>query len=92
MRQWTDEERKKQAEAIKNWKPWEKSTGPRTSYGKNRSALNALKTGERSVRQAQYATLFRLNRDFIRLFKKLNAEETALFAAANKLLSEKEKP
>ena len=38
---WTEERRRKQAEAIKKWKPWEKSTGPRTEAGKARTRLNA---------------------------------------------------
>lgn len=38
---WTPERRAKQAEAIRRWKPWEKSTGPRTPEGKARSSRNA---------------------------------------------------
>ena len=38
---WTDERRAKQREAIQRWKPWEKSTGPRTPYGKAEAARNA---------------------------------------------------
>ena len=38
---WTDERRAKQREAIQRWKPWEKSTGPKTSQGKAQAALNA---------------------------------------------------
>lgn len=38
---WTPERRAKQAEAIHRWKPWEKSTGPRTAEGKARSSMNA---------------------------------------------------
>src|SRR3954451_21000362 len=33
---WTPERRARQAEAIQQWKPWEKSTGPRTTRGKAR--------------------------------------------------------
>jgi hypothetical protein len=39
---WTPERRAKQAEAIKRWKPWERSTGPKTDVGKNRSSRNAV--------------------------------------------------
>jgi hypothetical protein len=38
---WTDERRARQAELIRKWKPWEKSTGARTSEGKAVSSRNA---------------------------------------------------
>lgn len=38
---WTPERRAKQAEAIRRWKPWNKSTGPRSPEGKARSSRNA---------------------------------------------------
>lgn len=40
---WTPERRAKQAEAIRRWQPWTKSTGPRTKKGKARSSRNADK-------------------------------------------------
>lgn len=40
---WTPERRAKQAEAIRRWQPWNKSTGPRTKEGKARSSRNADK-------------------------------------------------
>jgi len=40
---WTPERRAKQAEAVRLWKPWEKSTGPRTEEGKAKSSRNADK-------------------------------------------------
>lgn len=46
---WTPERRAKHAEAIKRWKPWEKSTGPKTSEGKEASKMNGWKGGERSL-------------------------------------------
>ncbi len=45
---WTQERRLKQSEAIKNWKPWEKSTGAKTIDGKEKSKMNAYKHGERT--------------------------------------------
>lgn len=42
---WTPERRARQAELIRLWKPWEKSTGPRTSEGKSKTARNAWKGG-----------------------------------------------
>jgi hypothetical protein len=40
---WTPERRVKQAELIRSWRPWEKSTGPRTEAGKAACARNAYK-------------------------------------------------
>lgn len=42
---WTLERRKQQAEAIRRWQPWAKSTGPRSPDGKERAARNADKGG-----------------------------------------------
>jgi hypothetical protein len=40
---WTEERRARQAEAIRRWKPWEKSTGPASDAGKSRVSRNAYK-------------------------------------------------
>lgn len=40
---WSPERRARHAAAIQRWKPWEKSTGPRTAAGKARAAQNAAK-------------------------------------------------
>ena len=37
---WDDERKAKHRAAIQRWKPWEKSTGPRTEYGKREAAQN----------------------------------------------------
>lgn len=39
-RKWTDDQKAIQAEKIKAWKPWKRSTGPRTHAGKQRAAKN----------------------------------------------------
>lgn len=59
-RQWTPEQRRRQSEAIRRWKPWQQATGPRTTEGKRRSAKNALKHGCRS---RVVRSLRRLERD-----------------------------
>ena len=44
-RKWTLEQRLRQSEAIRCWKPWERSTGAKTEQGKTISSKNATKTG-----------------------------------------------
>ncbi len=48
-RKWTLEQRARQAQKIRQWKPWERSSGPKTVEGKVRSARNAFKGGERPL-------------------------------------------
>lgn len=45
----TPEHRAKRAELIQRWKPWEKSTGPKTAEGKARSARRGFKGGTREI-------------------------------------------
>jgi hypothetical protein len=42
---WTPQRRESQAKAIHRWKPWEKSTGPRSVAGKAAAARNSRKHG-----------------------------------------------
>jgi hypothetical protein len=44
---WTTERRNKQAELIRTWRPWERSTGPKTPEGKATVARNPWKGGHR---------------------------------------------
>ena len=46
---WSTARRAKHAAAIRRWKPWEKSTGPRSATGKAKSAQNAFKHGRHSL-------------------------------------------
>lgn len=46
---WTPERKAKQAERIRQWRPWEQSTGPKTSEGKARASRNADKGGTRAM-------------------------------------------
>lgn len=44
---WTEERKHRQAKAIQGWKPWARSTGPRSAEGKARVSRNAWRGGER---------------------------------------------
>lgn len=54
-------------ERIHQWRPWERSTGPRTSGGKARVARNAFKGGTRP-----------LMRELARILRKYAHEEKKL--------------
>jgi len=54
---WTPERRAKQAALVRNWQPWNKSTGARTPEGKAVSARNAYKGGLRSLTREMSALL-----------------------------------
>ena len=59
---WTEERRERQRQAIQCWRPWDKSTGPRTKEGKERSSRNA--TRERELREVEtYMQLLSLRRE-----------------------------
>jgi hypothetical protein len=49
---WTQERKARQASLIQRWKPWERSTGPRTTEGKTRISRNAYKGSPRSMLRA----------------------------------------
>lgn len=46
---WTPERRARQAELIRQWQPWSRSTGPRSAEGKQASSRNAMRHGMRSA-------------------------------------------
>jgi len=49
---WTLERRRRQAELIRLWKPWEQSTGPTTAEGKARVSRNSYRGDlRRSLRE-----------------------------------------
>lgn len=50
---WTLEQRQLQAEAIRRWQPWRRSTGPRTAQGKAKVSGNAYNGNQwANLRQA----------------------------------------
>lgn len=68
-RKWTKSQRAIQSRAIKRWKPWDSSTGPRTGQGKAASSRNSFRHGcdsrwvlrlrkmERELRRSGSATI-----------------------------------
>jgi len=66
---WTDERRKRQAERIRQQKPWEKSTGPKSAKGKAASSQNALKHGLYGADAETIKALLKSNREFVKLYK-----------------------
>lgn len=48
----TPEHRELRRQLIQRWKPWEKSTGPKTAEGKRRSSLRGYKGGQRLLARA----------------------------------------
>ena len=45
-RTWTTAQRQRQSDAIRRWKPWQKSTGPKSPEGKAAVSRNAWTGGE----------------------------------------------
>lgn len=49
---WTPERRARQSELIRTWRPWNKSTGPKTPQGKSIVSRNAYTGAEwRTLRE-----------------------------------------
>jgi hypothetical protein len=74
---WTDERRARQAEAIRRWAPWTKSTGPKSAAGKAVSARNATLTGARAQVAAikvQAATDLRELAETMREMRRIEAD------------------
>jgi hypothetical protein len=44
---WTPERRARQAAHIQSWRPWERSSGPKSDSGRARASRNAFKGAER---------------------------------------------
>ena len=52
-RTWTLEQRQRQADAIRRWKPWEQCAGPTSAEGRAKVSRNAYTGGKRpNLRQA----------------------------------------
>ena len=66
-KRWTPEARAKQAAKIKEWQPWQQSTGAKTEEGKATSSLNACKGYHRAI----YRNERRIMSHGLRAFKAL---------------------
>ena len=62
----TPEHRALRAALIQRWKPWEKSTGPKSPEGKARAAMRGYKGGTRAMLRELGRMLRPLRRDEIR--------------------------
>ena len=85
MRKWTEEEKAKQAAAIRRWKPWEKSTGPKTEDGKARSKMNGLQDGHYGPTMHELRRTLRLQRTMVRLAEARMCAEKKRKAADDQL-------
>ncbi len=68
---WTQERRARQAQAIRRWRPWEHSTGPRTVEGKARTARNAYKGGHWRRERELFKTFRQVLREYREVLQKL---------------------
>ena len=57
---WSLERRKRQSALIRTWRPWERSTGPRTTSGKDRAKMNRYQGGRRAELRAVRLALLEL--------------------------------
>ena len=65
---WTPERRKRQSEAIRQWKPWQQSTGPKSPEGRAVVSRNAWAGGDwLKLRQAisELSQAIRAQRDWL---------------------------
>ena len=60
---WTAERKARQATQIREWRPWEHSTGPRTTEGKARASRNAYRGGLRPQLRALAKLLREIERE-----------------------------
>ncbi len=64
-RQWTPEQRAQQSAKIRQWQPWNNSTGAKTNEGKTIASRNAFKGGTRALLR-DMAKLLRKQKDCLK--------------------------
>jgi hypothetical protein len=65
---WTAERRVRQAQNIRRWQPWTRSTGPRTTAGKARTRYNGCKHNMRSQAVQRLRMALKQQRIFLARF------------------------
>ena len=81
---WTPERRARHAEKIRQWAPWEKSTGPRTAAGKAVSSRNAVMSENRAKLAVILAEVEKNFRLYDRIQRELKGNQRRVEAAAVK--------
>ena len=71
-KKWSEDSRKSQGEAIHGHKPWEKSTGPKSVEGKEKSSRNADK-GKAPLRVIQ-KMISRVHKDRLEMLRLLKSK------------------
>lgn len=90
MAKWSEERKQRQAEAIRRWKPWEKSTGPKSKEGKERAAANSFGNGFHTQEWLALRKLMKLQRLYLDIID-ADMRATKLRDAEVELLKAKEK-
>lgn len=85
-RKWTDEQKARQAELIRTWKPWATSTGPKTPKGKAVSSKNAVNYSCRELLRE----MARINRALVAYINGMGPPPSYDQAATDKLLDDVE--
>ncbi|MGH6634624.1 MAG: hypothetical protein ACRED0_00285 [Gammaproteobacteria bacterium] len=67
MNGWTPERQARQSALIRRWKPWEKSTGPKSPEGKAKVSRNAFKGGWRELLRELSQALRQQEKDRVRM-------------------------
>jgi hypothetical protein len=88
MSHWTPERRARQAALIRQWRPWETATGPRTVKGKTISSRNAYQGGVRPILR-ELSKLLRAQREGI---ERITANSDCLQAASRDRIYTEKRP
>lgn len=68
---WTPARRARQAAKIREWKPWTRSTGPKTPEGKARVGQNNFRHGFRNATMKEFLRLLSLQRRYVQYVNRM---------------------